>query len=365
MSINPYSHKNDYFKYKEEYLAEITKVIESGQFIGGDSVTQLEDSLKNYIDINHAICVSSGTDALLIALMAIDIKSGDEIITTPFTWISTSEVIVLLGAKPVFVDICSKTFNINENKIEKAITDKTKAILPVSLFGMMCNLPRIMEIAEENNLYVIEDAAQSMGAIIDGKKSCSLAHISCSSFYPTKPLGGWGDGGVCFTNDKNLAHKLNCIRNHGCIQRHNHELIGLNCRMSSLIAAPLLIKLKYFEESLINRISIAERYNNELKDLDYIKLPENLTDRHVYAQYTILLDNQTIRDKFIKYMKDNNINICIFYPYPLYHQDCLKNFYNKCPITEDICNRCVSLTCYDGLLYEEQSYIIKKIKEFI
>lgn len=365
MNIQQYSHLPDYLKYKEEYDKTIANEIMKGSFINGSSVIELETKLSKYLDIKNTICLSSGTDALLVALMALDIKAGDEIITTPFTWIATSEVIVVLGAVPVFVDINKETFNIDETQIEDAITDRTKVILPVSLFGQMCNLPKIMEIAKKNNLYVIEDAAQSMGARLNHKKSCSIAHISCTSFYPTKPLGGWGDGGACFTNDDYLAHKMRCIRNHGAITRDNHELIGLNSRMGSIIAAVLNIKLDHFEESLTNRIAIAERYNNELKDLSFIILPKKIYDKHVYAQYTILLKNKEYRDKFIEYMKENNVIVSSFYPKPLYKQKCMKQFYKYCPNTEEVCDRCVSLTCYDGLSYEEQNKIINILVNYI
>ena len=358
MSIVPYNHLPDYIKFKEKYDNAISNEVMKGAFINGHSVNELETKLSKYINIKHTICLSSGTDALLIALLALDIKPGDEIITTPFTWISTSEVIVLLGAVPVFVDINRETFNIHEKQIENAITNKTKVILPVSLFGQMCNLTEIMQIANKHGLFVVEDAAQSMGAMIGNNKSGSIAHISCTSFYPTKPLGGWGDGGACFTNDDNLAHKMKCIRNHGAIQRDNHDYIGLNSRMGSIIAAVLNIKMDNLECSLSNRIKIAERYDNELKDLTSIILPKKIYEKHVYAQYTILLKNKDVRDKFIEYMKNNQVIVCAFYPKPLYKQTCMQQFYKDCPVTDEISDRCVSLTCYDGLTYEEQTKII-------
>ena len=362
--ISPYSHLPDYLKYKKNYDDAISKEVMKGTFINGSTVIELETKLSEYVDIKHTICLSSGTDALLIALLALDIKPGDEIITTPFTWIATSEVIVLLGAIPVFVDINQETFNIDETKIESAITNKTKVILPVSLFGQMCDLSEIISIANKHGLYVVEDAAQNMGAMLGNKKSCSMAHISCTSFYPTKPLGGWGDGGACFTNDDKLAHKMKCIRNHGAIQRDNHELIGINSRMGSIIASVLNIKLEHFENSLSNRIQIAERYDNELKDLSSIILPKKIYERHVYAQYTILVKDKITRNKFIEYMKDNGVIVCAFYPIPLYNQECMKQFHTECSITEEICDRCVSLTCYDGLTYEEQTQIIDLILKY-
>ena len=362
--INQYSHKEDYLNNKKIYKKTILNEIEKGSFINGKCIEELEKKLNSYLNIKHSLCVSSGTNALLIALMAINIKENDEIITTPLTWIATSEVIVLLKAKPIFVDIDIDSYNIDVMKIEKVITKNTKAILPVSIFGNMCNMDKIMEIAKKHNLYVIEDGAQSIGAIYNKKKSCSVADISCTSFYPTKPLGGWGNGGACFTNNDELAYKIKCIRNNGCIERHNHLYIGLNCLMDSLQGSILNIKIDNLEESLYRRIKIAEKYDKELKNIKNIVLPKNICDRHVYAQYVILLENKDIRNKFIEYMKLKNINLSIFYPKPIYMQKCMKKYYKKCENTENICDRIISLICYDGLKKKELNYIINSIKKF-
>jgi UDP-2-acetamido-2-deoxy-ribo-hexuluronate aminotransferase len=360
--VKPYNSRNDYNDYQFEYTNSINKIIQSGEFINGSSIKILEDTLSNYIGIKHCITCANGTDALLIALLALDINAGDEIITTPFSWISTSQVIILRGAIPVFVDINPDTYNISVELIEKAITNKTKAILPVSLFGKSCDIQEIMNIAEKHNLFVIEDAAQSMGAIYKNKKSCSIAHISCTSFYPTKPLGCWGDGGACFTNDDNIALKMQKIRNHGCLDRYEHDLIGINSRLDSIQAAILNVKMTHFDKLLENRISIGDKYSYELKEIEEIVLPKNNYGKHVYAQYCILLKDKETRDDFIHYMQVNGIILQIFYPKLLYEFKTIEKFKTSCPNAENICNRIVSLTCYDSMPLFEQNKIIKYTK---
>jgi len=362
--IEPYSHKPDYLKYKDQYDKAIFNEISKGDFVNGESVKKLEKQLENYLNVKNAICVSSGTDALLLSLLALDIKKGDEVITTPLTWISTSEVILFLGAKPIFVDIDRETYNIDYTKIEEKITEKTKVILPVSLFGQICDLEKIMEIAKKYNLYVIEDGAQSFGSINKNIKSCSYADISCTSFYPTKPLGCWGDGGACFTNNEKLAYKIKCLRNHGGIKRDSIKFTGLNSRMDSIQASILIIKLNHLDESLDERIKIANRYNEKLKNIDNLILPKNFCDKHVYAQYTVLMKNEDIRNKFRNFMEEKGIRLSIFYPKPLYEEIPIKKFKSYCKNTDEICDRCISLTCYDGLNIEDQDYIISKIKKF-
>ena len=362
--IYPYSHKNDYIKYKNEYNKAIQNTIEEGLFINGPIVKSVEEKLEKYVDTKNAITVSCGTNALLVALMALDVKPGDEIITTPLTWIATSEVICVLGAKPVFVDINRDTYNIDENKVKEAITEKTKGILAVSLYGQMCNIENLMKIAGKHDLWVVEDGAQSFGSKREDKLSCSLATISCTSFYPTKPIGGWGNGGACFTNDSDLAYKMRCIRNNGCLERHNHKFIGLNCVMNSLQGAVLNVKLDHINESLNNRIKIAEKYNEELNGIENIELPKIICDKHVFAQYVILLENKEKRNEFIEYMKDNGINLSVFYPKPLYKQECMTQYHRDCPVAEEICDRALSLTCYDGLTNEDQDRIILYINKW-
>ena len=256
----------------------IQKVMDHGQFILGPEVRELEPKLAEYTGSKHCVTVSSGTDSLLIALMALGVGAGDEVITVPYTWISTAEVVALLGAKPVFVDIRSDTWNMDESLLEAAITDKTKAIMPVSIYGQCSDMDAINTIAEKYNLPVIEDAAQSFGATYKGKKSCNLSTIGSTSFFPSKPLGSYGDGGGLFTNDDELAEKFRWIRVHGQERKHHHPILGLNGRMDTLQAAILLEILVVFAEEVAKRQEIGERYSSSLTDLSRIETP--LIDKH-------------------------------------------------------------------------------------
>ena len=284
-TITMYDATRNYYKHKNEIDNMINNIIQDGKYINGPQVKELEEKLSEFTNSKYCIGVSSGTDALLLALMALDIKENDEIITTAFTWISTSEVISLLKAKPIFVDIDPITFNIDTCKIEEKITKNTKAILPVSIFGKMCDLCNIMKIAKKHNLYVIEDAAQSLGSGFNNIKSCSIADISCTSFYPTKSLGCYGDGGACFTNDEKLYYKIKALKDHGCLQRNNHTLIGINGRLE-------------------NRIKNANLYNQALKNCKNITIPyKNKDECHIYSQYTIKLKKSELRNDFINNLK--------------------------------------------------------------
>ena len=257
--------QSQYQSYKEEIDSAIHAVLDSSQYIMGPSIKELESNLANYTGAKHAIACASGTDALLIALLAIGIKPGDEIITTPFTFIASSEVISLLGAIPVFVDIEEDTYNIDASEIEVKITDRTKAIMPVSLYGQTADMDVINDIASRNNLIVIEDAAQSFGASYKGKKSCNLSHFGCTSFFPSKPLGCYGDGGALFTSDDELAAKARLFLSHGSKKRYVHEVIGVNGRMDTIQAAIVNVKLKYFPEEVQKREEIGSRYIDLLK----------------------------------------------------------------------------------------------------
>lgn len=367
MTINIFDPTRNYYRHRKEFDSIIQKIIESGYYIGGPEITQLENNLAEYTNSKYCLGVSSGTDALLMALMALDIKRGDEVITTPFTWISTSEVLGLLEITPVFVDIDEDTFNIDPSKIEAAITDKTKAILPVSLFGQMCEIDQIMEIAKKHNIYVIEDGAQSLGARIDDRPSCSMADISCTSFYPTKSLGCWGDGGACFTNNKELYEKLKAIRNHGGSVRDHHTCIGINGRLDTLQAGVLLVKLKYLNSDLEDRRKNALLYKYSIGDNPIIQLPKCESKfYHIYAQYTILIKNNR-RDEFKQYLKNNDINVSVFYPTPLHLQPCfsyLNYDQGDFPISERLGNQAVSLPVYPELKSEEIERVIDIIRKW-
>ena len=365
-TITMYDATRNYKLHQEEFDSIINKILLEGKYINGPEVQELEKKLCQFTNSKYCIGLSSGTDALLLALMALDIKENDEIITTSFTWISTSEVISLLKAKPVFVDIDPLTFNIDTDKIEEKITKNTKAILPVSIFGKMCDLCNIMKIAKKYNLYVIEDAAQSLGSKFNNIKSCSMADISCTSFYPTKSLGCFGDGGACFTNDEKLYYKIKALKDHGCLQRNNHTLIGINGRLDTIQAGILLVKLKYFKSDLENRIKNANLYNEAFKNCKNITIPyKHKDDYHIYSQYTIKLKKSELRNDFINNLKKNKINVSVFYPNPLHLQKCFSYLKNeKLLITEKISNLVVSLPVYPDLIENEIRKIINLILEW-
>jgi UDP-2-acetamido-2-deoxy-ribo-hexuluronate aminotransferase len=350
--------QSQYQSYKEEIDTAIHKVLDSSQYIMGPSVKELESNLAKYTGAKHAIACASGTDALLIALLAIGIKPGDEIITTPFTFIASSEVISLLGAIPVFVDIEEDTYNINASEIEDKITDRTKAIMPVSLYGQTADMDMINDVASRNNLIVIEDAAQSFGASYKGKKSCNLSHFGCTSFFPSKPLGCYGDGGALFTSDDELAAKARLFLAHGSKQRYVHEVIGVNGRIDAIQAAIVNVKLKYFAEEVQKREDIGSHYIGLLKDKK-LKLPVVREGRtSVYAQFTIQSNR---REELIQRLKDKDVPTAIHYPTPLHLQECYKPLNYKVgdfPISEKAAKEVFSLPMSPFLTKEQQSFIV-------
>ncbi len=347
--------KQQYISYKDEINKEISQVLESCQFIGGEKISKLEKELSEYVGSRYAIACSSGTDALLLSLMALDIKAEDEVITTPFTFIATAEVISLLGAKPVFVDIEESTYNIDYTKIEEKITAKTKAILPVSLYGQPCDMDEIERIAKKYNLKVIEDAAQSFGAIYKDKKSCNLGDIGCTSFFPSKPLGCYGDGGAIFTNDKSVADKIRMLINHGQDKRYKHKYIGINGRLDAIQAAVLLVKLKYFDNEIKSREKIASRYQKNLKGVITPYIKEDRTS--VFAQYSIRVKD---REKFIEKLRQNSIPFAIHYPMPLHLQECFRYLGYKegdFKVAEQISKEILSLPMSPFLCEDDQDMI--------
>jgi len=345
----------------------IKKVLEHKQFINGPEVKELEEKLAQYVGVKYAIGVSSGTDALLISLMAINIKEGDEVITSPYTWISTTEVIKLLGAKIVFCDIEKDTFNICPNSIKNKITNKTRAIIPVSLFGHIFDVNKIQKIIKKNNIYVIEDAAQSFGSIYkDNRKSCSLSDIGCTSFFPTKPLGCFGDGGMCFTNNDILAEKIRTIRNHGAITKHNYKYLGINGRLDTIQAAILIKKFENFENDIAKRIKISIFYNTlflKNKDVQILKT-KKYCKRNVYAQYTILLKDEKTRDSLKNHLKQDNIQVGVFYPKPLNLVKTISDEYEEMYNAEDKSKRALSLPIYPSMTYDEFTKIKNSINNF-
>ncbi len=351
--------KTQYEALKPQIQARINAVLEHGQYIMGPEVKELEEKLAAYVGVKHCITASSGTDTLLIAMMALGIGPGDEVITTPFTFVATAEMISLIGAKPVFVDIDQRTYNIDPSKIEAAITLKTKAIMPVSLYGQCADMDLINAIAVKNGLLVIEDAAQSFGATYKGKKSCALSTIGSTSFFPSKPLGGYGDGGALFTDDDALAKAMREIRVHGQDRRYHHPRIGINGRLDTLQAAILLAKLDRFNWEVEQRQKIGARYTEQLSGnvsivTPYIE-PKNTS---VFAQYSILVNN---RDDVVKRLNDQGIPTAIHYPLPLNRQPGYKALSGsgKTPISDDIALRVMSLPMGPDLTTADQDRIVE------
>lgn len=344
--------KTQYAGLKDKIDSRIQTVLDHGKFIMGPEVAELEGKLAEYVGVKHAITLSSGTDALQVAMMALGVKPGDEVITTPFTFIATAETIALLGATPVFVDIDPATYNINPAAIEAAITDKTAAIMPVSLYGQCADMDAINELASRHGLPVIEDAAQSFGATYIGKKSCGLSTVGCASFFPAKPLGCYGDGGACFTDDDTLAEKMRQIRVHGQDRRYNHPLIGLNARMDTLQAAILIEKLSVFPDEVTARRKAAARYDELLKDV--VTVPYLAPDcTHVYAQYTIQVDN---RDTVREVLAEKGVPTAVHYPKPLHLQPAFAGLglgEGSFPVAEEASRKVVSLPMHPYLSYEQ------------
>ena len=342
--------------------ARIQKVMDHGQFILGPEVTELEKKLAVFTGSKHCVTVSSGTDSLLIALMALGVGVGDEVITVPYTWISTAEVIALLGAKPVFVDIRPDTWNMDEAQLEAAITEKTKAIMPVSIYGQCSDMDAINAISHKYKLPVIEDGAQSFGATYKGKKSCNLSTIGSTSFFPSKPLGCYGDGGALFTNDEELAKKFRSIRVHGQERKHYHPILGLNGRMDTLQAAILLEILEVFPDEVAKRQEIGERYNNSLTNLIDLETPAiEEYNTSVYAQYTILSEQ---REEIQQCLKENDIPSVSYYSVPLHLQPAFNNVGHQSgdfPIAEKVANQCLSLPMSPYLSGIDQLNIVDTI----
>jgi UDP-2-acetamido-2-deoxy-ribo-hexuluronate aminotransferase len=362
MKINFIDLQAQYLAYQTEIDREVLEVFSSAQFIGGEKLTRLENSLATYTGAKHAIGCSSGTDALLLALMALDIGVGDEVITTPFTFIATAEVIALLGAKSVFVDIESDTYNIDPTKIEHAITEKTKAIIPVSLYGQCADMDAINEIAQKHNIVVIEDACQSFGASYNGKKSCNLSTIACTSFFPSKPLGAYGDGGAIFTSDDDLAMKMRMLLNHGQNERYKHKYIGINGRLDAVQAAVLNVKLKHFDKEVTERENIGSRYSDILEDADVItpKIKEGNTS--VYAQYSIRVKD---REAMVAKLSAQEIPTAVHYPVPLHLQEAFESLGYKVgdfPISELVATEIMSLPMSPYLTEVQQDFIANAIK---
>ncbi len=354
--------KTQYETYKEEIDKEILSVLSSTQFIMGPQLTKFEESLAKFTGAKYAYACSSGTDALLLALLAIDIQPGDEVITSPFTFIATAETIALLKAKPVFVDIDEATYNIDPKLIEAKITSHTKAIMPVSLYGQCADMDAINAIAKKHNLIVIEDGCQSFGAEYKGKKSCNLSTIGCTSFFPSKPLGCYGDGGAVFCNDEALGEKLKSLLNHGQGKRYEHKYIGINGRLDAIQAAVLNVKMNHFEDEIAKRIEIGSRYNALLSSADVIT-PKIMDDRtSVFAQYSIRVKD---REAMAKKLNDAGVPTAVHYPIPLHLQEALNYLgYQKgdFPLSEKVGTEIMSLPMSPFLTETQQDFVVNTIK---
>ena len=358
--------KRQYTSIKTEISEVFNDILDSQKFILGEYVEKLEKSFAKYCRSRYCIAVNSGTSALYLALKALGIGYGDEVITVPNTFIATAEAISMCGATPVFVDIDEKTYNIDVEKIEAAITEKTKAIIPVHLYGQCADMDRINEIAEEYNISVIEDACQAHGAEYKGKKAGSLGIAAAFSFYPGKNLGAYGDAGAVVTNNEDIAERIKLLRDHGSKKKYYHEIIGGNFRMDAIQGAVLSIKLRYLDKWNNLRRENAKIYNEYLEDLDKIILPYELDHaKHVYHLYVIRTKK---RDELQEFLNDNKIITGIHYPIPIHLQKAYKNLgYSEgdFPVAERIATEILSLPMFPELSHKEIEYITKKIKYFI
>lgn len=354
--------KTQYSLIESDILKAIKKVLDQGMYIMGPEITELERQLADFVGVKHAIVNSSGTDALLMALMALDIGPGDEVITSPFSFFATAEVIALCKATPVFVDIDPRTYNLDPTKLEAAITTRTKAIMPVGLYGQCPDFDEINKIAQQFSIPVIEDAAQSFGATYKGRYSGSLSTIGCTSFFPSKPLGGYGDSGACFTEDDTLAQKLLEIRIHGQNARYCHSRIGINGRMDTIQAAILIEKLKIFPKEIELRQKVAENYNHLLAPL--VKTPfVHAHNKSVYAQYTIEVDN---RDEFQKSMQALGVPTAVHYPGAMHQQQALAYLNYRLgdfPCAEKAAQKVISLPMHPYLSHQDQVNIVAAVKK--
>lgn len=360
LDLNP-----QYQQLKEKMDKAVLEVLGSGSYVLGKNVAALEQEIAEYCQTKRAVGVANGTDALHLALRALDIGPGDEVITVSFTFVATSEVIGLVGATPVFVDIKQDTFNIDYTELEKKITPKTKAIIPVHLYGQPVQIEPIIEIAKKYNLYVIEDCAQAIGATYKGKKVGSFGDIGCFSFFPTKNLGAYGDGGIITTNSDYIADRIISLRNHGSRQRYYHQEIGMNSRLDEIQAAILRVKLPHLDNWNQRRREVAYYYNELFLGMSEIETPTELENTNcVYHQYTLKVKNG--RDELHKYLQENGVGAMIYYPVPLHQQEVYEKLGIKAslPVTEKLAKQVISLPIFPELTKQQQEQVANAVKSF-
>ena len=358
---------------KAEIDNAIQNVLYASNFIQGAPVREFENNLSKWVGAKHVISCANGTDALQLALMALGLKRGDEVIVPAFTYVATAEVIALLGLSPLLVDVDSRTFNIDVEAASNLITSRTKAIVPVHLYGQCANMEQIMEFAESHNLYVVEDTAQAIGAEVefsDGStlKAGTIGHIGTTSFFPSKNLGCFGDGGAIFTNDDHIAAKLKMIANHGQRIKYYHDVVGVNSRLDTIQAAILDVKLKHLDSYCKARQKAAAYYDSALKNFDQVSIPfRSDYSTHVFHQYTIKIDRPYFRDELKNYLNENGIPSMIYYPLPLHKQKAYQQFINcevEYPVSTELSASVLSLPMHTHLKMEEQEYIVQHIKSF-
>ena len=372
MEIQMVDLKGQYYKIKDEIDSGILKCIESTAFINGPAVKEFQLDFEKYLNVKHVIPCANGTDALQIAMMALDLKPGDEVICPAFTYVATAEVIGLLGLIPIMVDVDPDTFNIDVTNLEKYVTPKTKAIVPVHLYGQGADMEKVMEFARENGLYVIEDNAQAIGSNYtfrngEEKKTGTIGHIGCTSFFPSKNLGCYGDGGALITNDDELALKIRMIANHGQEKKYYHKVLGCNSRLDTIQAEVLRVKLKNLDLYSEARNTMANYYDENLKGIDGLEIPKRAANSsHVFHQYTLKVKNAK-RDNLQKFLAEKNIPSMIYYPLPLYKQEAFENYVSKdfsLPITEQLCQEVISLPIHTEFNEVICQYIVSEIKNF-
>jgi len=368
MEIRMVDLKGQYQRIKEELDSAIQNVIDDTAFIKGKYVKEFSRNLEKYLGVNHIVPCANGTDALQLALMAMDYPRGSEIITTPFTFVATVEVICLLGLVPVFVDVDQSTFNIDPKKLEAAITDKTKCIIPVHLFGQSCDMQAILSIANKYSLNIIEDTAQAIGAeyLLDNNKEyCgTMGDIGTLSFFPSKNLGCYGDGGAVMTNNEDLAQKMNLYANHGSTKKYYYESIGINSRLDGIQAAILNVKLRYLDDYIQERNNAANRYDELLSEMEEVVVPQRINNgNHVFHQYTLKIsDRDHVRSELAK----AGIPTGVYYPEPLYKQGIYKKYVsssNSFPVCDQLCREVLSLPMHTELSTDMQIFIIDELKK--